>query len=121
MALQSRVGTYIFEHDGQSIKLSSSGENIRRLEESTGIQLDEFFDLCTTPKKMAELFHYMQGPSGDSDGNETIEAIYDAFFYDTLLFVDPEFQVKVQEAISALIGREMLRLFKESKEASKKK
>lgn len=121
MALVSRVGTYRFEHDGQAILLQLNGENVRKIETYTGMDLSEYVDTCVTQIKLAELFHYCQIPSHESSGEETKEAIYDAFFYDMILFMDPDFQHKIQEALAALIGKEMLKLFKEGRGDSKKK
>lgn len=116
MALQSRIGTATFEHDGQSITLQAKLENIRRLETATGLDFYDFLDTCESQQKLAELFHYMQ-----INTEETEDEIYDAFFGDVMVFQNTEFQLKVQNVISTLMGKGLMELFNKTQEVSKKK
>lgn len=103
MALPDKLGSYKWEHDGQSITLKSSLQNIKSLELDTGKNLYEFLDNCHYSQQYAKLFYHMQDVA-DPAQRETEDAIYAFFFGDLIEFKEPETQEKLNDLTYVLLG-----------------
>lgn len=120
MARKSRLGTYTFKLEDDSIMLRSTLSNMEGLQNATGKDLHEFLTECKTQADMATLFYYMQWvPEGDEIMSR--DDIYEVFFANVMELQNPEFQKQLQEATFTLMGLDYQTALVELDKGSKSK
>lgn len=116
MAVKNRLGTGVFEYDGQKIKLQSSLENLESLSDATGVDAIEFLQSAAKPADLATLFYHLQHGSEYSRGE-----IYACFFGRMSDFEKPEWQESFSNCIADMLGVEKMDLIKPAGPDAQKK
>ncbi|KTE27413.1 MULTISPECIES: hypothetical protein [unclassified Sphingopyxis] len=117
MALKNRIGTAVYEYDGDVITLRAELDAINALVENTGIPFYEYMtNHITDPQSMAKIFYYFQSGSDYSE-NE----IYAAFFSDIEVWQDSQTTEKLAKVGAILMGVDYQKRIKDVKGNTKKK
>lgn len=115
MALKNRLGTGVFDWEGNKIKLQSSLSNLETLSEATGLDAIEFMQTANKPADLATMFYHLQHGSEFSR-----EEIYAAFFGRMADFEKDEWQEGFANCINDMLGNEKLDLIKPADDTKKK-
>lgn len=117
MALKNRIGTAVYEYDGDAITLRAELDRINGLVEDTGIPFYEYMtNHLTDPKSVAKVFYHFQS------GSEYTEAeIYAAFFANIEVFQDDQTREKLTKVGATLMGVDYQKHIQAAKATSKKK
>ncbi len=108
MALKTRIGTAVYEYDGDSIKLAATFAAMEQLAEETGMDALAFIETATTLRGITEMFYHLQ-----ADSEYTREEIYQAFFAEPAIFEEAAAQEKLRDCLATVLGKKRAAMLKE--------
>lgn len=115
MALKSRLGTGVFNWEGNSIKIRSDLGSLDALSKATGKDPVLFLQTATSQIEMAELFFHLQYDSAYGR-----DEIYAGFFGRIDDFGKDEFQMKLAKCLGDAIGTDLIEHIEPADDTQKK-
>lgn len=115
--LKSRIGTAVFEHDGQSIKLQANFAALEQLAQATGDDALAYIADFSTARQLVEIFYHLQ-----LDSEYTRDEIQGAFFYSLELMMNNEkYKTQLASTIATVLGADLTKLIAPAADDTQKK